>query len=270
MTAGHDRILLFIPMYNCRRQIPRVLAQLTPEVCQHLSEVLIVDNRSQDGSPEAAKQSLEKLPPLPVKILLNDRNVGLGGSHKVAFNYCLENGFDYCIVLHGDDQGSIGDLVPLLKDHTHKRYDWLLGSRFMKGSRLDGYSWLRTWGNRAFNRMFSVLAGSPIYDLGSGLNMYAVQSLRGRSYLKHPDDLTFNYHMILHGALGPDTILFFPLLWREADQISNVRLFRQSTRLLGILFDFAFRRNYFLAADNARPGETYISSLYYERPGGPP
>lgn len=39
----------------------------------------------------------------------------MGGSHKVAFNYAIENNFDYIIVLHGDDQGSISDMIPVLK-----------------------------------------------------------------------------------------------------------------------------------------------------------
>lgn len=38
-----DKILLFIPMYNCEKQIVRVLDQLTEEVCKYLSEVIIVN-----------------------------------------------------------------------------------------------------------------------------------------------------------------------------------------------------------------------------------
>ena len=44
-----DKILLFIPMYNCEKQIVRVLDQLTPHVCELLSEVIIVNNRSTDN-----------------------------------------------------------------------------------------------------------------------------------------------------------------------------------------------------------------------------
>ena len=35
---------------------------------------------------------------------------------KVAFNYAVKNKFDYVIVLHGDDQGNIHDLLPFLKN----------------------------------------------------------------------------------------------------------------------------------------------------------
>lgn len=33
-----SRVLLFIPMYNCEKQIPRVLKQLTNKVCNYLNE----------------------------------------------------------------------------------------------------------------------------------------------------------------------------------------------------------------------------------------
>ena len=191
------KILLFIPMYNCAAQIPRVLSQLTNDVRSVLSEVIIVDNRSTDDSVAAAEAALTGDWQIPVRILRNDHNYGLGGSHKVAFNYAIANAFDYCIVLHGDDQGSIVDLLPLILSRAHKHLDCLLGARFMRGSRLQGYSLLRTLGNRVFNLLYSLVSGYIIYDLGAGLNMYSVKALSGKRYMKHGNDLTFNYYMIL-------------------------------------------------------------------------
>lgn len=265
MPSASERILLFIPMYRCERQIPRVIAQLTPDVSELLSEVIVVNNRSPDGSQAAAVSALKELRGLPAKVLLNDANYGLGGSHKVAFNYALANGFDYCIVLHGDDQGSIADLVPLIRAGAHRQADCLLGARFMQGSRLAGYSPLRTFGNRVFNMIYSMVSGTRIYDLGSGLNLYALASLTDRSYLRHANDLTFNYHMILHSIAAGWRIRFFPIEWREADQVSNVKLVRQSLRVLTIALDYAFRRRRYLAEDHAgSPDATYTAAVVFD------
>lgn len=38
----------------------------------------------------------------------------------MAFNYAIENNFDYVIVLHGDDQGSISDMIPVLENGAFK------------------------------------------------------------------------------------------------------------------------------------------------------
>lgn len=47
------KILLFIPMYNCERQIKRVIGRLGGGVQEHIAEVLIADNGSTDNSATA-------------------------------------------------------------------------------------------------------------------------------------------------------------------------------------------------------------------------
>src|SRR5699024_12022625 len=52
----------------------------------------------------------------------------------------------------------------------YKQYDCCLGSRFMRGSRIKGYSALRIFGNYGFNWLFSLVTLHKITDLGSGLD----------------------------------------------------------------------------------------------------
>lgn len=238
-----DRILLFIPMYNCEKQIVRVLAQLRGEASAYLTQVIVVNNRSTDGGEQAVIDWLKANPlPMPVTLLRNDANYGLGGSHKVAFAYALEHGFDYVIVLHGDDQGDIANLLPYLKSGEYRDYDCFLGARFMKGSRLDGYSAFRTFGNRVYNLMFSVGAGRLVYDLGSGLNMYRVSALKSRYYLRFKDNLMFNCYMLLAIRELRQKARFFPIVWRETDQVSNVKMVSQATKTVLMLADYLRKR----------------------------
>ncbi len=246
-----ERILLFIPMYNCEKQIVRVLGQLTPEVCQFLTEAIVVNNRSTDGGEAAVLAYLaEHELPIPVRLLRNRENYGLGGSHKVAFNYALAGGFDYVIVLHGDDQGHIADLLPSLRSGAYREADCLLGARFMKGSRLEGYSAFRTFGNRVYNLLFSAAAGKRIYDLGSGLNMYGTKMLQDRFYVRYKDNLMFNYCMILGSAYYKHKLLFFPICWSEDDQVSNVKMVNQALAVLGLLASYVLRPKGFVEGEH--------------------
>lgn len=234
-----DRILLFIPMYNCEKQIVRVLGQLRGEAAEYFDEVIVVNNRSTDGGERAVIDWLGANPlPVTVRLLRNDENYGLGGSHKVAFAYALDHGYDYVVVLHGDDQGDVSNLLPHLKSRAYADYDSFLGARFMKGSRLQGYSAFRTFGNRVYDLLFSLGAGRMVYDLGSGLNMYKVKSLESRYYLRFRDNLMFNCYMLLAASRLGQRIKFFPILWREDDQVSNVKLFSQATRTLDMLWGY--------------------------------
>lgn len=244
-----NKILLFIPGYNCEKQIVRVLNQLDEEVMKYIDQIIFVNNRSTDYTELNALEYKIKHKELPLKIIRNNKNYNLGGSHKVAFNYAIKNNFDYVIVLHGDDQGDIHDFLPLLKSKKYEKYDSVLGARFMKGSKLKGYSKIRTFGNKVFNKFFSLLVGDKVYDLGSGLNIYKVESLKKIPYHKYPDTLYFNDLMILASCYYKLNILFYPITWREEDQVSNNKLIKFSINLLKMLSKYTFTRKKFMNSD---------------------
>jgi len=246
-----SKILLFIPMYNCEKQIVRVLGQLTDEVCCYFSEIIVINNRSTDNGEQAVIDYLsENKVNTKVSLLRNDENYGLGGSQKLAFNYAIDNGFDYVVMLHGDDQGSIDNLLPYLKSGEYKNYDCFLGARFMKGSELQGYSAFRTFGNRVYDMLFAIGTRSKVYDLGSGLNMYRVNSIRNRFYMKYKDNLMFNYCMVLGQAYYRMNVKFFPILWREDDQVSNVKMVNQAITVLKMLGEYIGNKKKFVEGEH--------------------
>ena len=119
-------------MYNCKNQIQRVLDQIDDEIMEYVNEIIVIDNGSNDGSRETVLEYIKDRSLKKAKLLLNRENYNLGGSHKVAFNYAIKNEFDYIVVLHGDDQGNIRDLLPYLKNKEYQEYDCFLGARFME------------------------------------------------------------------------------------------------------------------------------------------
>lgn len=245
-----DKILLFIPMYNCEKQIVRVLDQLNGETAEYLEEIIIVNNRSTDQGEETVRDYLDSHAlGVPVKLLRNRDNYGLGGSHKVAFEYALKKDFDYVIVFHGDDQGEIADLLPVLKKRIYKKYDCCLGARFIYGSKLKGYSLFRTLGNWVYNVLFSIVLGREIYDLGSGLNMYRTEIFRDKYFHKYPDNLTFNCYMLFAAHCYKQSLLFFPITWKEEDQVSNVKMARQAWDTFRMAVGYFFGRSDYLKRD---------------------
>ena len=42
------KILVFIPMYNCEKQIKRVLEKLIQKKKEWITEIIVVNNRSKD------------------------------------------------------------------------------------------------------------------------------------------------------------------------------------------------------------------------------
>ena len=261
-----SKIMVFIPMYNCENQITRVLKQFDKNISKYIDEIVVINNRSTDNSEKKVIEFAKENKQLNITLLRNDDNYNLGGSHKVAFDYAQKNNYDYLIVLHGDDQGNIKDIEPYLKDKTYEKYDCLLGSRFMKGSKLGGYSKFRTFGNKVYNIIFSVSLGKKISDLGSGLNMYNIRILKDKYYLKYPDRLTFNCYMLLATKSYKQNIKFFPITWREDDQVSNVKMVSQALNTLGIALKYLFKRKKYLEDEHREKiVENYTAKKIYSK-----
>lgn len=258
-----DKILLFIPAYNCEKQILRVLHSITSEIEEKFAEIVVIENKSTDGTLKSAELGLSEITNCKVTLLQNDENYSLGGSHKVAFNYMLEHGYDYLVVLHGDDQGDIHDILPIIDSGEYLNYDVLLGSRFAKGSKLIGYSKFRIFGNVVLNTILSVLTRTKITDMGSGLNMYSRSFLSSKFYILYPNDLTFNIYSLFYGIWKKSKFKFFPLTWKESDQVSNAKMFKQARNILKLTFEFA-RNNEVLTKDFVNGKKQYTSKVIYQ------
>jgi dolichol-phosphate mannosyltransferase len=246
-----DRVLVFIPAYNCADQVERVVRRLDGPVRELVDEVIVVDNRSPDDTVARATAALRAIDGLRWSVLVNDENYNLGGSHKVAIAYGLEHGHDWLLVLHGDDQADVTDFAPPLEAGAHRSLDALLGARFMRGSRLEGYSRVRTAGNHVYNLLFSAASRRRLRDLGSGLNLFRLERFRDGVHRRFADDLTFNYHLSLYMVHAGWRIGFHPISWREEDQRSNVKLVRQGLRTLGLVGAFVRDRDAFFARDHS-------------------
>ena len=245
-----DRILVLVPCYNCGAQVGRVLGQFCDVPAGTFAEVLVLDNGSKDGTIEAALAAMDRVSCCPVTVARNRANYNLGGSHKAAFAYAVARRCTHVAVLHGDDQGRIADLLPILGSGRHRTHAACLGARFMPGSVLDGYSSFRVFGNHVFNALFTLIAGTRICDLGSGLNIFGREIFAAESVRGYSDDLRFNIYLLLDAIDRRRSLMYFPISWREDDQISNVRMLSQARRTLDIAAQYLFRRSAFRSLDH--------------------
>ncbi len=250
MSSTVDRILVFIPAYNCAAQIGRVLAQFDAVPAGRFEEILVLDNGSRDDTQKAALAAAQQVTACPVTVARNQANYNLGGSHKSAFAYAVARGYTHVVVLHGDDQGHIRDLLPILERGEHRRYDACLGARFDRGSQLQGYSRFRIFGNHVFNVLFSIASLRRIVDLGSGLNIFAKSIFADPSLMRYADDLRFNVYLLLGMIDRGMKLEFFPISWREDDQVSNVKIVSQSLKTLQILAEYSIRRTQFRTGEH--------------------
>jgi len=254
------KILVAIPAYNCEKQIGRVLEGFDRSLLDRIEKVIVIDDRGGDHTAGVAQAAIDKLGiGDKVQVVQNVKNLGLGGSHKMAFLYGEQMGVDYVAILHGDDQAKAPELNDLIDEAVaHPEAGAILGSRFSKGSHLRGYSFERIWGNRVLNVLYTVLSGHKTQDLGSGLNLFRVKELSDHRFLGFDDRMTFNFDLLLDYYTKKIPLRLVPITWEESDQVTNARNFQVAKRAARQLLLWRAGKLQF----SPQPTENYQSKPY--------
>jgi dolichol-phosphate mannosyltransferase len=217
-----SRIIIFVPTFNCAVQIERLIFKISEIPSLRDIPFVVIDNGSVDGTLSSAQRAIHQSSSKNVELRKTTANNNLGGTHKIAFNYALEYNFDFVGILHGDDQAEPKDLASICENLNKGIVKYsLLGSRFSRASRLNGYSIKRRAGNLLLNSLYSLRFRRKLTDLGSGLNIFRVSDIQGLDYMNFGNSITFNYELLIEMIKKKIQFNFYPISWSELDQKSN-------------------------------------------------
>ena len=82
---------------------------------------------------------------------------------------------------------------------------------------------------------------------------------------KFPDNLMFNYVMILASHYYKQDIRFYPVSWREDDQVSNVKMMNQAFTVLKMAFTYFFNNEYIHSEFRENPHDSYTCEEIKQR-----
>ena len=129
-------ISIIIPTYCEVQNIPIII----PEIFKVLqkenikSELIIVDDNSPDGTAEAARKAAGKY---PVRVAVRKNQKGL--STAVVRGFELAKG-NILVVMDADLSHPVDKLPELIRPLTEQNFDAVVGSRYMDGGGIQGWS----------------------------------------------------------------------------------------------------------------------------------
>lgn len=261
--ASDLKVLCFIPMRNCQSKIGTLLTKFPGKLTEHLSEILVVDNASTDSSIDEARKGLASLYGIKVTLLQNSTNFGLGGSHKIAFNYAWENGYDYLFIVHGDNSADPNQFVSVIEKDLSK-YDLILSDRISAGSESGNYPAHRRFFNWILSKVVSILTFSPVKDFTGGpLNIYRVSPFLNQfenSIKNFSNYVDFPQYAILYGIFRRMRMTFIPVDFIEQDSKSFNKLAIQFLKALLLAFRFTISGRRTIAHDlrGSFFGQTFV------------
>jgi len=153
MVVDRVRVSVVIPTHNEAQSIGRVLADLPVAI---VTEVLVVDSNSTDGTPEIAAKMGARVLSEPRRGYGRACLTGLAGASSP----------DIVVFLDGDYSDRPEELPLLLTPIIEGRADITLGSRLGKQNAYRALPWHAAFGNRLAAVMIRLLYGLRISDLG--------------------------------------------------------------------------------------------------------
>ena len=163
--------LVIVPTYNERENI----GELLDGILCHLpaADVLVVDDGSPDGTGDvvAARGASDAR----VKLLRRTTKVGLGPAYIAGFHWALER--DYGLVLGMDaDFSHDPAYLPRFVDAS-RRYDLVIGSRYVPGGATPDWKLSRRIISRVGNAVARTVLGLPVRDCTTGYKCYRRETL---------------------------------------------------------------------------------------------
>ena len=189
------RVSVIIPTRNEAPSISRVLADLPADL---VTEVIVVDSNSTDGTPQIAAR-------LGARVVSEPRR---GYGRACLTGLACTSAPDVVVFLDGDYSDRPAELPHLLAPISEGRADITLGSRLV-GPRVPGaLPWHAAFGNRLAAGLITLLFGQRITDLGP---FRAVRADVLRSLALEETTYGWAVEMILKGALHGFRIVEVPV-----------------------------------------------------------
>jgi dolichol-phosphate mannosyltransferase len=157
--------LVIVPTFNERANIEGLVRAIRSNGC----EVLVVDDGSPDGTGELAGDLAQSDP--GVHVLQRGRKLGLGTAYIAGLRRGVEWGFDLLVTMDADGSHRPMDLQSVLAG-ARKGSAVAIGSRYVPGGTIVGWSFRRKLLSRAANRYAQSLLGLTVHDCTSGYRCY--------------------------------------------------------------------------------------------------
>ncbi len=170
--APLDRVVVLIPTYNEKDNLPRIVGRVRTSVPS--ADILVLDDNSPDGTGAVA-DGLAAADP-QVHVLHRPGKQGLGAAYKAGFAWALERGYDAAVEMDADGSHQPEQLPALLE--AARDADLVIGARWVRGGSVVNWPAHRKALSVGANIYTKLMLGLPVNDATGGYRVYRTSALR--------------------------------------------------------------------------------------------
>jgi len=164
---------IIIPVYNESRNLEKTVNNLK-KIKKRIKKfnLIFVDDFSTDNTFDVLNKFSKKYS--FIKIFKNKKK-GLGSAIEEGIR---KSNFNYVAIFMADSSDSINDLIRYYKIISSNKYDAVLGSRFIKDSKITNYPFFKFLLNRIFNNFVKLIFFSNYNDFTNAFKIYKKNVLK--------------------------------------------------------------------------------------------
>ena len=169
------KIAVVIFSYNEGGKIKSTLSKFPTK---RYYDIILMNDGSTDGSIEQIHTLINQL---DVTVLSHDTNRGIGRAMKTAFRYVLSNGYEIIIIMAGNDKDNPKEIPRLLKPLLFEGYDFVQGSRFIKGGIYGKMPLYRILSTKMIHPLlFSIIVQKRVTESTNGFRAFKTSILKDK------------------------------------------------------------------------------------------
>ena len=164
---------MIIATYNEIENLPRLVREIVARLPD--ASILVIDDNSPDGTGEWVERESAGLPQL--HLIKRSGKLGLGSATITGLQWGKTHGFDLIATMDGDFSHSPEDLVSLVATAAQDQPDITIGSRYVAGGRIEGWSLFRHLTSRVTNGFVRIWLGLKTKDNTGAFRVYSKSAL---------------------------------------------------------------------------------------------
>ncbi|MGH9194141.1 MAG: polyprenol monophosphomannose synthase [Acidimicrobiia bacterium] len=205
--------LVVVPTFNEAGNIGKIV-QAVLSACPDC-DLLVVDDGSPDGTGEIVGALARENARL--ELMQRESKSGLGRSYVAGFSWGLERGYERFLEMDADFSHDPGDIPRLIS--TAQSCDLSIGSRYVSGGGVEGWSKSRHLLSRSGNIYAQIVLGLRVRDSTSGFRCYRREVLEKIDLAQvRSDGYAFQIDMAYRTQMLGFKVCETPIVFRERSE----------------------------------------------------
>lgn len=190
------KVLCVIPVFNEHNKLNELIDQIKNNEFKIFNlQYLFINNGSTDASLKLIKKS-------GIKFLNLKKNYGVGYALMMGFFYAKKYNYDFLVHLAGNGKMKPSQISRFINLIVKENYDFVSGSRFLKGSSRKNNPFIRIILIKSFSFILNLFLNKRITDTTCGYRAFKVKIFKNFKKIFFKKELyTYGYEYFSYGKV---------------------------------------------------------------------